>query len=73
MQDTLRKVRSSFRSPALRAIFRWSKPVRGSVALISLLGVLAALVSLSVTLVTRGLIDGGPPPATMARRRSPGR
>ena len=58
MQDTLRKVRSSFRSPALRAIFRWSKPVRGSVALISLLGVLAALVSLSVTLVTRGLIDG---------------
>ena len=58
MQDPLRKVRSSFRSPALRAIFRWSKPVRGSVALISLLGVLAALVSLSVTLVTRGLIDG---------------
>ena len=58
MQEMLRKARSSVRSPALRAIFRWSKPVRGSVALISLLGVLSALISLAVTLVTRSLIDG---------------
>ena len=52
------KVRSIFRSHALKAVFRWSKPVHGSVAGICLCSVAGSLLSLCVTLVTKELIDG---------------
>ena len=55
--SSLQKAKSILRSPALQAIYRWSKPVRGSVWLISILGVAASLLSLGVPLVTRGLVD----------------
>lgn len=51
------KIRRVFRSPALRAIVRWSKPVRAAVFLISFLGILASGLSLTLTLVTKNLID----------------
>ena len=51
------KIRRVFRSPALRAIVRWSKPVRVAVLLISFLGILASGLSLALTLVTKNLID----------------
>ena len=53
----LQKVRTILKSPALGAIYRWSKPVRGSVLLISVLSVVGSLMSLGVPLVTRGLVD----------------
>ena len=55
--SNLSKVRAILKSPALRAIYRWSKPVRGSVLLISVLGVAVTLLSLGVPLVTRALVD----------------
>ena len=55
--SSLQKAKSILKSPALQAIYRWSKPVRGSVWLISILGVAASLLSLGVPLVTRGLVD----------------
>lgn len=58
MNDSLQKVKGIYHSTALRAIFRWSKPVHGSILLVSLLGIVSSLLSLSVTLVTKNLIDG---------------
>ena len=57
-QNTLRKVKSIFKSHALSAIYRWSKPVHGAIAGISLMGVAGSLLSLGLTLVTKSLIDG---------------
>ncbi|MBR4711038.1 MAG: ABC transporter ATP-binding protein [Clostridia bacterium] len=53
----LSKVRSILKSPALRAIVRWSKPVRKEIITISLIGVVISLLSLGVTLTTKGMID----------------
>ena len=58
MMNNKEKIKKIFSSPALRAIFRWSKPVRGAVVLISLLGIAGSMLSLMVTLVTKNLIDG---------------
>lgn len=58
MNRNLEKVRSIFASPALKAIWRWSKPVRVPVLLVSLISVVSSLSSLGVTLVTKNLIDG---------------
>ena len=55
--DSIRKIVSIFKSSALRSIYAWSKPVRGSILLISLIGVVGSLLSLGTTLVTKGLID----------------
>ncbi len=52
------KIRSIFRSRSLKAVYRWSKPVHGSIAGICLCSVAASLISLGVTLVTKELIDG---------------
>ena len=52
------KVREIFSSQALRAIYRWSKPVRSDVLLIALLGVSGSLISLAVAMITKHLIDG---------------
>ncbi len=57
MTGQLEKARKALRSPALRTIIRWSKPVRGSILVVSIVGVLTSLLSLSMTLVTRSLID----------------
>ena len=56
--SNMSKVRSIFRSPALTGIVRWSKCVHGSIAAICLIACLHSLLSLGVTLVTKGLIDG---------------
>lgn len=52
------KVKSIFSSTVLRAVLRWSKPVRGSVLVISLIGATGSLLSLGVTLATKSLVDG---------------
>lgn len=58
MESIIRKVKGIFQSTALRAIYRWSKPVHGSILLVSVLGVTASMLSLGLTLVTKNLIDG---------------
>ena len=58
MTKKLQKVKSIFCSSALRAVIRWSRPVSLSVAGISGITVISSLLSLSVTLVTKALIDG---------------
>ncbi len=58
MNRNLEKVRSIFASTALKAIWRWSRPVRIPVLLVSLISVVSSLTSLGVTLVTENLIDG---------------
>lgn len=56
--SNLKKAASIFRSPAIRAIYRWSKPVHGAIVAISVISVASTLLSLGVTLVTKNLIDG---------------
>ena len=56
--DKLKKAASMLNSPALSAIWNWSKPVRRAVIGISALCVLSTLISLSLTLVTKTLVDG---------------
>ena len=66
--SNLKKVRFIMKSPALRAIYRWSTPVHKPILLISVLGVVSSLLSLGVPLVTRGLIDS----ATAAEKHADG-
>ncbi len=58
MNDSLRKIKNIFHSPALRAIIQWSRPAHLSIVLISVIAVVGSLNSLGVTLVTKALIDG---------------
>lgn len=58
MKSNIQKFKDIFSGHALRAAYRWSKPVHGSIALISGIGVIISLISLGVTLVTKNLIDG---------------
>ena len=58
MNKQLSKLVKIFRSPALAAIFRWSKPIHKSILGISLIAVASSLFSLGVTLATKQLIDG---------------
>ena len=58
MKEYVKKIFAVFRGSALKSVWRWSKPVRGDVALICLASMLATLCSLSITLVTKGMIDG---------------
>ena len=60
--SNLAKVRSIVKSPALRAVFKWSRPVHRQILLLSILGVVTSLLSLAVPLVTRGLIDSATSP-----------
>ena len=57
MSERLRKVKALFTSRAVSTIYRWSKPVHGAIAGISLMGVAGSILSLGITLVTKGLID----------------
>lgn len=56
--ENLKKIKNIFKSPALKAIKEWSRPVRGAVLLISVIGMVNSLLSLGVTLATKSLIDG---------------
>ena len=58
MKENIEKVKNIFRSPATAAIFKWSKCVHFQVVLICLMTVTTTLISLGITLTTRGLIDG---------------
>jgi len=58
MESNLQRVKAVFNSPAYKAIFRWTKPFRGAIWGISLMGILGTVLSLWLTLVTRSLIDG---------------
>ena len=58
MSGYIEKVRGIFRSPALRAIGKWIRPVRGNVIAITMIGMINSLMGLAVTIVTKGLIDG---------------
>ena len=58
MESNLQRVRTVFRSPAYKAVYRWTKPFHGAIWGISLLGILGTLLSLWLTLVTKELIDG---------------
>ena len=53
MNANLKKVKTIFRSPAISAIFEWSKCVHLRVVLICVLTVTTTLLSLGVTLTTR--------------------
>ena len=57
-RSNLQRVKAVFNSPAYKAIFRWTKPFRGAIWGISLMGILGTVLSLWLTLVTRSLIDG---------------
>ncbi len=56
--SNLNKVKNIFSGSALKALLGWSRPVRVPVMLVSGIGILTSLLSLGVTLVTKGLIDG---------------
>ena len=56
--NKLSKIKSIFSGTAIKAVLRWSKPVRWSVLVISLIGVTGSLLSLVLTLVTKNLVDG---------------
>ena len=56
--SNLSKVKDIFKSQAIVAIYRWSKPVHWSIAAVCLFSVTSSLVSLGITLVTKNLIDG---------------
>lgn len=58
MESNLKRVKAIFRSPAYKAIYRWTKPFHGSIWVISLVGILGTVLSLWLTLVTKELIDG---------------
>ncbi len=58
MNENIQRIKGIFNSTVLRAVFRWSKPVHGFIALISVIGAISSLMSLGVTLVTKNLIDG---------------
>ena len=55
--ENLKKAEKIIKSPALAAIYMWSKPVRWPVVSVSGLSVISTLVSLSLTLVMKALVD----------------
>ncbi len=58
MSDNVRKIKSIFKSSALSALIRWSRPVHRGMIAVNLIAVVNSLLSLAVTLATKGLIDG---------------
>lgn len=55
--EDLQKIKKLFRSPALAQVFRWSKCIHSRIAWICILNVSLVLCSLSVTLITKELVD----------------
>ena len=58
MNGNLEKAIAIFKSPALGAIVRWSKPVHWAVLGTSTIAVMNTFLSLGETRGTKGLIDG---------------
>ena len=56
--ESLDKIKNIFKSPAGAAVLRWSKCIHIKVFFICLLSMTSTLLSLFVTLATKGLIDG---------------
>ena len=54
----LKKFKSIFSSGVYKSMRRWAKPVRGAVIVFCALTCVSSLLSLGVTLATKGLIDG---------------
>ncbi len=52
------KLKHIFNAKAFAAILDWSKPIRGDLAVICLIACVSSGLSLAVTMVTKGLIDG---------------
>ena len=57
-KSNFQKAKEILHSSALSCVLKWSKPVHGAILLISGVSVISSLLSLAVTLVTKGLIDG---------------
>lgn len=55
--NVVRKLLSIFKSPALRAVTRWSKGSRCGIAASCALTAISTVLGLGLTIVTRGLID----------------
>ena len=58
MKENLEKIKTIFLSPAVASIYKWSKCIHMQIIMICILSVTTTLLSLSVTLTTRELIDG---------------
>ena len=58
MESNLKRVKAVFSSPVYKSIYRWMKPFRWPIFIISLLGVTGTALSLCMTMVTKELIDG---------------
>ena len=58
MESNLKRVKAVFTSPVYKSIYRWMKPFRWPICIISLLGVSGTALSLWLTMVTKELIDG---------------
>ena len=54
----LRNFKHIFQSPAIKAAYRWSECVHGSLLIICILNILTSLTSLGLTVTTKYLIDG---------------
>ncbi|MBQ6583327.1 MAG: ABC transporter ATP-binding protein [Mogibacterium sp.] len=65
MSGYIEKARGIFRSPALQAIGKWIRPIRGNVIAIMMIGMINSMMGLTVTMVTKTLIDS----ATSGRSR----
>lgn len=55
--EDIQKIKQIFRSPALKHVFRWSKCAHRNVLLICAFNVIGVLLSLALTLTTKGLVD----------------
>ena len=55
--EDLQKLKKLFRSPAMARVVKWSKCVHGRILWICALNVIMVLCSLSVTLITKELVD----------------
>ena len=58
MESNLKRVKTVFTSPVYKSIYRWMKPFRWPICIISLLGISGTVLSLWLTMVTKDLIDG---------------
>ncbi len=52
------KAKRIFRKKTLKTLFQWSKPVYKAFAMISAIGVINSMISLTLTLMTKNLVDG---------------
>ena len=55
--EDIQKVKQIFRSPALKQVVRWSKCAHWRILLICGFNVISVLISLGLTLTTKGLVD----------------